>query len=482
MPASPTLFWYDYETFGRNPARDRIAQFAGIRTDEHFNIIGEPLQLYCKPANDFLPEPEACLLTGITPQIALERGVCEAQLMQQIHDQMARPNTCTLGYNSLRFDDEFTRYSLYRNFFDPYAREWKNGNSRWDIIDMARLCYALRPDGIQWPVHDDGTPSFKLEDLTVANGIEHQGAHDAMADVYATINLARLIKQKQPRLYDYLYSHKHKSKIAEQLDILSRPALVHTSRMYPAQWGCTTLIVPLAQDPSNKNGVIVYDLRSDPEPLLNLDAERVRERVFTPTAELPDGVGRVPLKTVHINKCPVIAPLNTLRPDDAQHIELDIEQCLQHLARIHRFGDTLSSKLQAVFSKPAFPPSDDPDQMLYGGDFFSDADKRVMDDLRRQTPQALSQFKPVFQDPRLPEMLFRYRARNYPHTLDAQEKKRWEAFRTRRLSAADGGGGVNYADYQARLQALAEDAGLSPARRQIVQQLREYAELIVSAS
>lgn len=478
MPASPTLFWYDYETFGRNPAQDRIAQFAGIRTDEQLNIIGEPLQLYCKPANDFLPEPEACLLTGITPQIALEQGVCEAEFIDRIHAEMSRPKTCTLGYNSLRFDDEFTRYALYRNFFDPYAREWKNGNSRWDIIDMVRICYALRPDGIQWPVHDDGTPSFKLEHLTVANGIEHKGAHDAMADVYATINLARLIKQKQPRLYDYLYTHKHKRQIAEQLDTLNRPALVHTSRMYPAQWGCTTLIVPLAPDPTNNNGVIVYDLRHDPEDLLKLDADSLRERIFTAAADLPEGVERVPLKIVHINKCPVLAPLNTLHPENAQHIELDIQQCLQHLQHIQQFGDQLGSKLQAVFSQRIFAELNDPDQMLYAGGFFSDADKRVMEDLRRQPPEALSQFKPHFEDQRLAEMLFRYRARNYPHTLNTQEQQRWEDFRKRRLTQADGGGSLIYADYQAQLNALASNADLSPAQQRIVQQLRDYGTFI----
>ena len=168
---SITLYWHDYETFGADPARDRPAQFAGQRTDLDLNPVGEPLVVYCKPASDMLPQPEACLVTGITPQLAFQQGIIEAEFIAQIHKELAKPNTCTVGYNNLRFDDEFTRYTLYRNFYDPYAREYRNNNSRWDIIDMARMCYALRPAGIEWPKDEEGVPSFKLENLTQANGL-----------------------------------------------------------------------------------------------------------------------------------------------------------------------------------------------------------------------------------------------------------------------------------------------------------------------
>ena len=201
-----SLYWHDYETFGINPQSDRAAQFAGLRTDIDLNIIDEPFIIYCQPADDYLPEPEACLITGITPQQALEKGVCEAEFITRIHQQLAQAHTCTVGYNSLRFDDEVTRNLLYRNFFDAYAREWKNDNSRWDIIDMARAARALRPEGINWPNHEDGKPSFRLEDITRENNIEHSGAHDAMADVYATIAVAKLIKQAQPKLYNFLFN------------------------------------------------------------------------------------------------------------------------------------------------------------------------------------------------------------------------------------------------------------------------------------
>jgi exodeoxyribonuclease-1 len=200
----PTFYFHDYETFGISPAKDRPAQFAGIRTDADFNLIGEPLVVYCKPPADYLPDPEACLITGITPQKAMKDGLCEADFIRQIHEQFATPNTCVLGYNSIRFDDEVTRYTLYRNFYDPYAYAWQNGNSRWDILDMLRACYALRPEGIEWAFDEEGKPSFRLEKLTVTNGVAHANAHDALSDVLATIEMAKRVKKAQPKLFGYL--------------------------------------------------------------------------------------------------------------------------------------------------------------------------------------------------------------------------------------------------------------------------------------
>ena len=232
-----TLYWHDYETSGTDPRYDRPLQFAGIRTDEDLNIIGEPLMMYCKPANDFLPHPQASLITGITPQKAQQEGLTEAEFMARIHAELAEPGTCGVGYNSLRFDDEFTRFSLFRNFYDAYAREWQNGNSRWDIIDMVRLTRALRPDGINWPDHDDGKPSFRLEHLTAANNIEQIGAHDALVDVYATIEIAKLIKNVQPKLFDYVYQNRRKNNIAilclNNITNSTRPIVVQFIGCFP---------------------------------------------------------------------------------------------------------------------------------------------------------------------------------------------------------------------------------------------------------
>ncbi|HCS66107.1 MAG TPA: exodeoxyribonuclease I, partial [Cellvibrio sp.] len=306
--AQNTLYWHDYETWGEVPAVDKPSQFAGIRTDEELNILGKPLMIYCKPAPDLLPKPEACLITGLLPQVAAERGLPEYEFIAAIHAELSRPGTCGVGYNSIRFDDEVTRYTLYRNFYDPYEREWRNGNSRWDIIDMVRMTRALRPEGIEWPNYEDGRPCFKLEMLSKANNLKHEAAHDALSDVYATIAVAKLIKTKQPKLYDYAYRLRDKRFVASLIDIDSHKPLLHISSRFPAENGNAALVLPLMMHPTNKNSVIAFNLGSDPQALLTLPAEELRLRLFTRTEDLPDGVERLALKEIHFNKTPMLLP------------------------------------------------------------------------------------------------------------------------------------------------------------------------------
>ena len=153
-----TFLFHDYETFGTSPSLDRPAQFAAIRTDAELNVLGEPEVFYCKPADDYLPQPQAVMITGITPQEALAKGDNEAAFARRIHDLFTVPQTCIVGYNNVRFDDEVTRNIFYRNFYDPYAWSWQHDNSRWDLLDVMRACYALRPEGLTWPENDEGLP------------------------------------------------------------------------------------------------------------------------------------------------------------------------------------------------------------------------------------------------------------------------------------------------------------------------------------
>jgi exodeoxyribonuclease-1 len=469
-PAS--FYWHDYETWGAEPRRDRAAQFAGIRTDADFNEIGQPLMLYCQPADDMLPQPEACLVTGLTPQRCRDEGMPEAAFFTAIHDELSLPGTCALGYNTLRFDDEVTRYGLYRNFFDPYAREWRNGNSRWDLIDVVRLTRALRPEGIEWPEREDGVTSFRLEDLTAANGIAHQGAHDALADVRATIALGRLLRQAQPKLFDYVLEHRDKQYLRGALEPARRRTVLHVSARYPARLGCLAAVLPLAWHPTNRNAVIVYDLRVDPTPLVELDAEAVRARLFTPTQELPEGVERIPLKTVQVNRAPVVVPMNTLTPEAREQWQLD-EAVERRHAEALLAAPGLAQKLAAVFGESAFGPCDDPDQDLYGS-FLSDADRARCEEVRAMTPEQLSGARFDFTDPKLDELLFRYRARNWPHSLSAAEQRRWETFRRRRLTDPGAGAGITLAEYRKRLAELAIDTALAPSRRAVIDALLDW--------
>lgn len=463
--APPTFYWYDYEAFGLNPMSDRLAQFAGIRTDMELNIIGEPLMMYCRPADDFLPNPSSCLITGITPQKALAEGIPEVEFIQRINQEFARPNTCVLGYNNLRFDDEFTRHTLYRNLFDPYAREWQNGCSRWDLLDVVRATRSLRPEGIEWPVNAEGRPSVRLEDLTVANGISHEAAHDALADVYATIAVAKLIKDKQPKLFEFAFDNRSKNKLFKMLNLREQKPVIHVSGMYPAEKGNMAVVVPVAQHPINKNGIIVYDLSVDPHDLLNLSPAKIHERLFTKNEDLPEGVERIPLKTVHVNKCPVIAPFMTMDGKAAKKYGIDLNTCRANLDII-RGQSGLAKKIQKVMSETEFEKRTDPDEMLYGGPFFNDDDKERMRHLHTMTPQELVGYQAPFNDSRLPEMLFRMRARNWPETLTEEEQQRWREFRKSRIDL-DG--------FVTELNTLREAPQRSNSEREVLDALERYA-------
>jgi exodeoxyribonuclease-1 len=432
MPA-PTFYWHDYETSGSDPRRDRPLQFAGIRTTLDLEPVGEPLMLFCKPATDSLPHPAAALITGITPQQAEREGVIETEFAAVVHEQLAMPGTCGVGYNSLRFDDEFTRHLLYRNFLDPYEREWRNGNSRWDLIDLARLCHALRPEGIEWPRHEDGTPSFRLEHLATANGLDQQRAHDALSDVHALIGLARLIRVRQPRLWNWYFALRRKQQAFALLDIAHMTPVLHASSRYPAGRGCLAMIAPLAMHPTRPNEVIVYDLASDPGDLLALDADAIADRMFTPRADLPEGVERIALRTVRANRAPALAPLSVLKGVDTARIGLDVDAGLARLQQL-RGAPGLAEKLRRIFAATdAQPPAADPELALYGG-FLDDADKPLLARVRTTPPIGLGARNFPFHDARYPELLFRYRARNWPETLDIDEHARWDTFRRDRLT------------------------------------------------
>jgi exodeoxyribonuclease-1 len=468
-----SFYWHDYETFGVDPQRDRAVQFAGVRTDFYFNVIGEPLVIYCQPADDTLPQPEACCVTGIKPQLAKAKGVCEAQFIARIHMEMALQNTCTLGYNNLRFDDEVTRNLLYRNFYDPYAREWQNGNSRWDLIDLIRTVHALRPEGIQWPIGAEGKISFRLEKLTAENGIEHASVHDALSDVYATIALAKLIKQAQPKLFQFFLQKRGKHPVKQLLQLGSYTPVVHVSGMYGAVKHYLSLVLPICVHPTNSNGVIVYDLSVDPVAMLNLSAEEIQYRIFTAKADLPEGIERIPLKTIHINKCPIVAPAKVLRAIDAERLGIDIELCHRHKDLIQQ-SDDLHTRLNKVFSEQKFSSESepDPDLMIYSGGFFTAQDKQNMNQIRALKPEQLADFTFKGGDSRLAEMLFRYRARNYPETLNSQESKRWQQFCINRLSDINKDGFLDFNSYQQQIDQLKQQEGVD---QQLLKDLQQYA-------
>lgn len=477
-----TFYWFDYETFGTHPAWDHPCQFAGVRTDLELNVIGEPMTLYCRQPSDYLPHPAACRVTGITPQLANEKGLPEAGFMQRIVEQIGAPETCSAGYNSIRFDDEFTRHALFRNLRDPYEQEWKDGNSRWDLIDVVRLTRALRPDGIEWPVNEDGSASNRLELLSAVNGIAHSQAHDAMSDVWATIGMAKLIRERQPRLFDFVFAHRDKHSVAQLLNTRERKPCLQSSGMIAGSRHSLGAIIPLMPHPENRNGIIVLDLQHDPRYLQDLDAEEIARRLYQPGNERSaEDDPRPGLRTVHINKCPVIVPLSTLRAQDADRLGMDREQIMRHAAWAEELctDDMLERIAQVMTRQWQDEQRPDVDGSLYGGPFLSPADKQSLAKIRGLSPQRLAeeleQHLGHFDDRRLDEMVWRYLARNYPETLTGEQQQRWAEHCHARLHE-ENAAWLSLASYQ---QAL-DDIEWPPAEQSLEQALREYPAGIVT--
>lgn len=474
--SKPTFFWYDLETSGVNPREDRVMQFAGQRTDMDLQPIGEPVNVLIKLGDDVLPAPDAVLLTGITPQQTLQDGVTEAEFLAMFTADVATPGTIFVGFNSVRFDDEFMRYLHYRNYYDPYEWQWRDGRSRWDILDVVRMTRALRPEGIRWPVVD-GKPGNRLELLTKANGIGHEDAHDALADVQATIELARLIQEKQPKLFAWLLNYRDKKEVAKLVD--SDKPFVYSSGKYANEYEKTTVAVRIAGHPKKK-GALVYDLRHDPTEFLHMPPKELAERWrWTKDADAPP---RLPVKTMQYNRCPAAAPLGVL--DDASKQRIGLDEDTWHANEVllknnPGFVDSVLAALEILDAAQEVRQKKStitPEARLYDG-FYDSHDTNLLGVVRAAEPNELSdELGRSFHDARLKDMLLGYKARNYANQLSDEEHTHWDEQRYHLFM--DGGTSSWLARYMHRLAELSNTT-TDTQGRYVLEELQLYAESIL---
>ena len=443
-------------------------QFAGQRTDMDMNSIGDPVNILVALSDEVLPDPAAVVLTGITPQKTLEEGYSEADFLRLIHDEVLVPGTIILGFNSVRFDDEFMRYTLYRNFYDPYEWCWQDGRSRWDMLDVVRMTRALRPDGIEWPFDENGQPMNRLEKLSAVNGLDHEHAHDALSDVLALIAVAKLIKAKQPHLFEYLLKMRSKKEVEGLVNLEDPKPFVYSSGRYPKSILHTTVAIPIG--PGSKPGsVLVYDLRQDPQKWAGKPVDELKAIRFANwEARQQPGFVPLPVKELSYNKCPAVAPLGVVDEPAQERIQLDISTVEKHVGTLRSAG--ILDAMRAVFAREStFPKSTDVDGALYDG-FVGDRDKPRMAAVRAADRQALADFDPGFADERLGELLIRYKARNYPQSLSQGEREKWESYRTARVRS-------DLPRFSAELQRLSGEVG--DDKRFLLSELHLWAESIV---
>lgn len=478
-----SFFFYDLETSGFNPRSSRIMQFGGQRTDMDLKPIGKPVNILIKLTPDVLPSPDAILVTGITPQQTLADGMTEAEFLKFFYDEVVKPGTIFTGFNSIRFDDEFMRFLNYRNFYDPYEWQWKDRCSRWDLLDVVRMTRALRPEGIEWPFAPDGKPANRLEYLTTVNKLSHSDAHDALSDVIATIEVANLIKDKQPKLFKWLLGMRAKRTVAELID--AKEPFVYTSGKYSSEYLHTTIAVRLGQHPE-RDAALIYDLRHDPAPFLKMTVDELAQAwKFTKD---PDAI-RLPVKTLKLNRCPAVAPISVISDKKVQErLGLDMTAVNQNLKLLRDNQEKFSQKVaQAVGlldsqqAKTQTGLVDDPmtaDERLYEN-FINDSDKPVMRAVRAAEPDDLAGLADEFKDRRLKNILPLYKARNFSGSLTSEERSTWEEFCRAKLLA--GGNDSRLAKYFIRIQELAADKSTAKQNQYLLEELKLYGESIVPA-
>lgn len=473
-----SFFFYDVETSGLSPRSARVMQFAGQRTNLELQPIGEPINTLIKLSPDVLPEPEAILVTGITPQATLSEGLTEVEFLQLFYDQAVKPETIFLGYNSIRFDDEFMRFANYRNFYDAYAWQTQNGCSRWDLLDVVRMTRALRPEGIDWPMDSSGKASNRLTLLTGLNKLDHQAAHDALSDVNATIALAQLIRRKQPKLFNFLLKMRLKQEVSKL--VLNPSPFVYSCGEYPSEFEKTSLAAAITQ-PSEKQKILVWDLRFDPKPYLDMSSADLKKRWYKRRDD--ETWEPFPVTSLQINRCPAVAPLSVMDKETQKRLQLDMKVIESNFQTLQKSED-LVAKLQAVEDSHNqqmqiewTSAEQSVDEQLYDG-FFDDQDRKLMADVRSSSPETLSDFVSELRDPRLKALLPLYKARNYPLELSSQERTSWETFCEQRLLT--GGDQSRLARYMQRVTELA-DKPSNTKQEYILEELRLYGESIMPA-
>lgn len=469
------FYWYDYETTGVSAKVDRVMQFAGVRTDEKFNILDKHMY-YCKPTYDCIPNLSAIATTGIDMEKCEAEGLNEYEFFKKINAHFCRANTCIVGYNNIRFDDEFTRHGFFRNFIDPYAWHFKNNNSRWDILDLVRAAYAFKKDSsLNWHYDEENKPRFKLEFLSAANNIEHSNAHDALSDVYATISLAKIIKDKQPKLFEYAFNLRDKHKVKEKINLFE--PMLHTSGMYDANSACTKMVSAIAYHQTYKDRAIVFNLAQDANIILENSVKDLQHLLFTKEADLiKEGLTRLDIKEIVFNKSPFfITNTNKLDVKLIKHLKLDLDKCMTNLAFLQKHQDEVQNIIKQVYA-----PSEqrllaqDVDQSLYDG-FVTFYDRKICNHLHTLKADEILNSPPRFTEKRLNNLFFNFKCRNYADKLSADEKYDWQKILKARFIEGNDG----YQTLTNFKKDLAEYKQQIPAKNDLWLSIEKYVNCIV---
>lgn len=426
------FLWYDYETYGLDPTQDRIAQFASIRTDENLNQIGEECSIFSDIPDDYLPSPYACIVHGFTPDQTADYSLKESIFANKIFDILNQQETCVVGFNNNSFDDEFTRFLFYRNLLDPYSWHYRNGNSRWDIVNLARTTSAIYPSAINVKSENDGF-SFKLQDLARVNNIESSNAHNALSDVHTTISLARLIKNNAPDIFNA--SFRIRSKKAVKIFIKSNrlKPLIYTSQFIKSKFKSTTVVVPICRHPLYPDYYISIDLKHDLSKFVNHSFDQIKDFVFTNKDPHANPFEFPRFHVIKLARCPSLYEFSLFSHDLPSRLGFGNGFLDSQVSEVRCMEDRLIEVINNVFTTASKGVQDDAEAQLYEG-FISDTDRHLCSIFinslaNRQVPNPQS-----FEDIRLQVLSWRYLNRNFSELRTNQKSlDKWREYVNQKL-------------------------------------------------
>lgn len=500
-----TFLFMDYETFNRNPKGGRASQFASLRTDYFLNIDADSAQnIFCEQTIDNIPSPQAALITKITPQkiIKIKTGAIQLSTSSysfipqvyneywftyHINKEMSKNHTCTLGYNSYKFDDEFTRNLLYRNLFDPYEREWKNYNSRFDVYYLVIATFVLKPHLLNFPNAIDKTskeplfhsktglplPSFRLEELSVANGIHHINAHDAFSDVEATIGIMKKIKDGDETFFSEMFSFRKKSNVDIWLSNNKKQPFIHISQYYGKEnysLGVLFQIMTFNQE------VLCLNIALDVTPLILLEGEDLKNHLF-PNKDNGISSPKNIVKFRH-NQCPILANIKEYW-HIFENLQIDTSTFRKNLDLIKNNIELLKIKLHPLYFKEFAPadPNTDSDLGIYNGFFSPDEVKQAKEVHIQIKENKFASFDYSEYSPRLKEMIFKIKARNFPFTLSPDEQNKWLLYSRNRVLDSNIGAELTLDQYYQEVEEL-NKSELSKEDKRVLNDIEEFVSQI----
>lgn len=365
----PFIF-YDLETTGLEKAFDQIVQFAAIHTDDDLQIRGT-INLRCRRLPEIVPSPSAMMVTRIDPDHLENQALSHYQMLQEIQTWLQQRTPATfVGHNSLEFDERFLRLALFRSLCDPYLTSI-GGNIRGDIMLLAQAVFHHDPDSIQVPINR-GLLNFKLGDLVRANGLRfpEQAAHEALADINATLELARYLRDRAPIIWNQMIDNTKSVQIDE---LLATHPFVYLSAIYFGRpYGY--VVAEVARNLNNPKEVALFDLNHDPRPYLDMSVP-----------DLVRTFGRSPkvFRVVRSNGQPILMPPS----HPGQHIRGEIlrDELYRERAALIREHQAFQQNVSEALSQRYEPADPSPyvEERLYEG-FIGNEDKALMQSLRAQ--------------------------------------------------------------------------------------------------